>query len=1377
MAVQTQHSKEEAMTRSSLSWLVPVFSVALALGCVSVSVPSALAQATSAGTLVGAVTDVSGALIPETTITLTDVQTKAKRTTVTNGSGKYVMVDVPPGTYTISATKSGFSTTEVVNQTISVGTQTTANFALAVGAESTTVEVQATNVEVQTLNASTGQTVDPAMVESLPAIGRDVATFATLQPGVTPSGNVAGTTADQATFQLDGGSNSSDMDGTQGVYTSGNVNSTTGGVTLNPSNVGSAGVVPMPQDSVEEFKVSTSGQTADFNNSSGSQSQIVTKRGHDHWHGTVYEYYLDSNFGGNLWQNNFPGAGYTPKASYHFSRFGAAAGGPILPTLAGGKTYFFANYEGLRYPLAATIEKTVPSYEYLQLGQLTLPAASNGTAYTAAQLKAIDPRGIGFNPALKNFYNTQLPVAPAGNAGSVGANGQQYAGVFDKSCGPLTTTLCDGYNTIGYRVNVQTPQTSNFLATRVDHDFSSKWHLMASYRYYSFVNLTSNQVDIGGVLPGDTIGTPAAKTPRPQQPWFAVVGLTTNISSSLTNDFHYSYTRNAWQWYGAGAPAQLPGAAGAIEPLGEYQNTVLSPYNVNSQNIRTRIWDGKDNFFRDDLTKLKGNHLIQFGGQYQHNFNYHQRTDNGASINYTPTYQLGDTGGGGNISYSATGLGSITGSGSSAQANQRIADTYYGLVTDTQVANTYANVNGALTLNAPLTPIAANTSVPYYNLYATDTWKAFPSLTVNFGLSYAIEMPPTERNGNQVSFTDATGNAIHVTDYLNAKKAAAIAGQVYNPVIGFALVGNVAGGRKSPYDAYYGAVSPRLSVAWNPTWDPKTVFRGGYGRIYGRINGDVQVLNPLLSPGLILATQCKYAQSPITGSGGCTQTNYTDRTAYRIGATSAGLDGLTPTLAGAALPSKLAQPYRPGFDGPGVQIASPVDPSVRPNNVDTFNFSIQHQIGRKMLVEAGYIGRLIHNEYVMLNPNAVPYQMSLGGQSFQSAYLAIENAFGCTTSASLCAKSTTPTNTIAPQPFFETALGGAGSAYCATYSSCTAAVVAKQATNLRNQRVFSLWQSLDNNVMGAAGAGFVFPRSLMGTATSNATYGSAGQVVSGLSVGTSQGFGNYHGGYVSFKASGFHGLTLQENLTVSKALGLGSYNQSTSSIAAEDSFNLYQQYGRQSFDQKVIFNTFVVYELPWYKSQAGIIGRLAGGWTLSPVVVAGTGQPLVCTTNNSGQNFGGEDGSTFTDSENCVFNTPYNGGASTNRGVTGGVDPLGISVGTNPKGPGSAAVNMFANPVAVFDSVRPPILGLDARDGGSGPISGLGYVNMDLSVRKTLAIYEKYSLEFSGVFYNALNHLNFAQPSFSLQSTANWGTTKTQGNSPRQIQASVRINF
>ena len=1350
------------MNRLHLRWPVRTHLAALILAFLLLSTLSALAQSASTGTLTGTVTDPTGAVIPGATVTLTDVATKAQRTTASNKDGQYVLANVPPGSYDVTASKSGFSIDEILGLGVSVGTQTTANFKMAVGAENTTIEVQASNADLQTLNASVGETVDPVMVDSLPAINRDVSQFASFMPGVTPAGNVAGTVQDQAVFQLDGGNNSSDMDGSMESYTGSFGNSTTGGFLA----ASSSGVMPMPQDSVEEFRVSTSGQTADFNNSSGMQSSIVTKRGHDRWHGTAYEYYLDSNIGGNTWQNNFANA-YTPKPSYHYSRFGGAGGGPIAPTLLGGKTYIFANYEGFRYPLAATYERTVPSAAFMA-GNLTF----GSTTYTAAQLTAADPRGIGMNQTLKNFYATQLPQ-----------QGTSYpGGVFDSSCGALSSSYCDGINIIGYKANIRTPQSSNFFVTRVDHDFGAKWHLMASYRYFKLSNLTSNQVDIGGGFSGDTVGVPVATDPRPQDPWYFVTGLTTNISSTLTNDFHYSYLRNYWQWKDNAAPPQVAGADGAVEPLGENGPTyVLSPYNVNAQSIRTRIWDGKDEFLRDDITKLKGDHLIQAGGQYQHNFNYHQRTDNGNSINYTTTYQIGDTSGGGLIAYSGLVANGITQANTSNYARQ--LDTYYGFVTDTQVANTYNSSGGTLSLNPALTPISANTVIPYYNLYATDTWHAKPSLTINYGLSYAIEMPPTERQGNQVMWVDANNNPIKVFDYLAARKAEALQGESYNPEIGFSLVHNVTGGRKYPYNPYYGALSPRVSASWNPKFknealskifgDGATVVRGGYGRIYGRINGDLQVLNPLLSPGLVLAVQCRTPQS----NGTCNATNFTDTTAYRFGSGN-GLDGLAPPLATA--PKTIGQPYFPGYSGPGVAIASPLDVTLRPNDADTFNLSIQRQITHKMLIEVGYIGRLIHHEYTMVNPNSVPYMYTIGSQSFESAYVAVETAFGCTSSASLCAlntskagtKTTSVNPTVAPQPFFETALGGPSSAYCSGYSSCTAAVVAKQASNFGQQKVFALWSALDNGA-------FTFSRTMMNTPIAGSTYGSSGQLVSGLTVGTAAGYSNYNGGYISFKTTNLHGVTLQENLTFSKAMGLDAYAQSTSGQVANDSFNLRQGYGRQPFDQKIIFNTFIVWETPWYPRQSGIIGRLAGGWTISPVLTAGTGQPLACTTNSTSQSFGGADAGNFADNEQCVFTKPYTGGYHTHRGVSGGADTIdpALSVGTSVKGPGAGAINMFANPVAVYDTVRPAILGVDTHDNGAGPISGLPYLNLDLSIKKKVVVWETGSLEFTGVSTNVMNHLDFTNPGLSIASPAGFGVTKTQGNSPREIQIGVRANF
>src|SRR5262249_1963332 len=121
-------------------------------------------------------------------------------------------------------------------------------------------------------------------------------------------------------------------------------------------------------DSVEEFKVSTTNQTADFNNSAGAQVQVVTRRGTNAWHGTAYEYYLDNNFNANTWENNGnvdSNGNSAPVAlpSFHYNRFGVAGGGPIVPKeVLGGKTYFFANYQGFRWGTNnVTIERAVPT--------------------------------------------------------------------------------------------------------------------------------------------------------------------------------------------------------------------------------------------------------------------------------------------------------------------------------------------------------------------------------------------------------------------------------------------------------------------------------------------------------------------------------------------------------------------------------------------------------------------------------------------------------------------------------------------------------------------------------------------------------------------------------------------------------------------------------------------------------------------------------------------------------------------------------------------------------------------------------------------------------------------------------------------------------
>ena len=438
-----------------------------------------------------------------------------------------------------------------------------------------------------------------------------------------------------------------------------------------------------------------------------------------------------------------------------------------------------------------------------------------------------------------------------------------------------------------------------------------------------------------------------------------------------------------------------------------------------------------------------------------------------------------------------------------------------------------------------------------------------------------------------------------------------------------------------------------------------------------------------------------------------------------------------------------------------------LDPHFRPNDVDSFDLTIQRQITRKMLVEVGYIGRLIHHEFQPLNLTTVPYMMSLGGQSFASAYAALETAMGCATSAAQCGVNPNPK--VAPQPFFETALAGTG--YCAGFANCTSAVLANEFSNLSTQAVWSMWSDLDNG-------GFNFPRSMMNTPIPGSANGANGQISSGVSLATATGYGNYNGGFISFKATDFHGITLQENFTYSKALGTGSEVQATSEYTPNDAFNLNSTYGVQPFNRKFIFNTFVVYQTPWYKNQEGLVGRLVGGWTFAPIFSSGSGAPLYCNTFTDAQSFGGGDGSGFFDNEQCVFTTNYTGGHSTHRNVAGS-----NGIGTATAGSGAAAVNMFSNPEAVYNQVRAPILGIDTKNPGVGPISGLPYWNMDMSIRKNLKVFESTNLEFSGIFTNIFNHNVFGDPDLDISNTSAWGVASAQGNAPRQIQIGVRASF
>ena len=1158
------------------------------------------------GTLTGVITDEQGAVIPAAEIKIIESNTSSSRTLQTNESGRFTAVSMPPGTYDITVAKSGFQTSKASAQKVDIGEVLTLNLTMKIGQAATTVEVKASaGAELQTLNATIGSTITNESLQLLPNLGRDASSLAVLQVGVTLSGNVAGAQTDQNKFQLDGGNNSDDMAGGNITYTQGN-----GYSGANATGGTPTGVIPTPIESIEEFKIGTTGQGADFSGAAGSQIQMVTKRGTNQFHGALYEFYFGSNVGAaNLWRNNHvlvtdpqnpTGAKIaTPLPVTHRNRYGIAVGGPMTPKFWGGKTYFFFNYEASRFPNIVSFDHGVPT-DLMKAGVLQLTDTTgkvsafnlnpfavtvNGQTYQPATCGtgACDPRGIGLNPVVRKLWN----LLPSPNDASFTA-------------GNSATGLVDGINSQGYLGNLSLPQKSNFFVGRVDHDFGEKWKFMSSYRYYTFSQLASTQVDIGGILPGATAGQYKSFAPRPVKPSYWAAGLTTTISPTLTNDFHFSYLRNFWQWSTQAGPPQFAGLGGAVEVGGESQTGSLIPYNIDSQDVRQRYWDGHDYFLNDSMSKLKGNHLFQWGFTYQRNNDLHGRDDNGVGINTSLVYQVA-----GGTAVNAAAYTLPNGAAASAASNYPIMyNEIMGLVSQTQLM--YSRSGKNLQLNPIGTPGFDQSIIPSYDAYFTDTWHVKPNLTFSYGLGYGVTMPPYELNGKQVSMVDAAGNPVDIKGYLLNRQAAALQGNVYNPQIGFATINNVQGGQlKYPYSPFYGGFSPHASLAWNPKFggsmldkifgNGQTVIRGGYGRIYGRLNGVDLLLVPLLGPGLLQAVSCVTPTTAGTcaGTGGLSPT-----TGFRIGT-----DGNSPVVPSAT--ATLPQPFFPGITQNGILNStsadgSQLDPKLRPNHSDEFNFTIQRAITSKVVIEAGYIGRTIKNEFQEINIDPIPWMTTLNGQSFAQAYANVYNLM-CAGVGPSCVSPVTAN--VTPQPFFEAAMGGPSSAYCAGFASCTAAVVSRQAANIRTTNAYNTWVGLAN--APASQAGWTLGRTLL------AQPGTGQQLSGAFDFINSYGHGSYNAAFFSVTMKDFKGLTARSNFTWGRSLGTGSVTQASSSITVPNpyDFNNFGTYGTQPFDVKFTYNLLMLYQPPFFKSQHGILGRALGGWSIAPLFVARTGLP------------------------------------------------------------------------------------------------------------------------------------------------------------------------
>lgn len=363
--------------------------------CLSVLLLLAIPMTAQTGlaTLSGTVTDPSGAVIPKANVTVTNEATTVAATTQTTGAGVYVVSALPPGLYRVIVEHLGFKQIEVNHLELHTQDVISRNFVLPVGAASETIQVEGNQNAIND-SPAVSMTVSQEFVESTPLNGRSFQDLIQLAPGTISSaaGNgtysVNGQRDDANNFTVDGVS--ANVGTTEAVSSLGGSQSAAG-VYPNYSALGTTQTL-LSVDAMQEFRMQTSGYTAEYGRQPGGQVEITSRSGTDQLHGTAYDYLRNTVFDANNWFANNRG---TPREAEHQNDFGGTLGGPVtIPRLYSGKgrTFFFFSYEGLRLLLPQFIYDV--DYPTPAFRQSASPAVQPFLNAVPIPNGALDPDGI-----------------------------------------------------------------------------------------------------------------------------------------------------------------------------------------------------------------------------------------------------------------------------------------------------------------------------------------------------------------------------------------------------------------------------------------------------------------------------------------------------------------------------------------------------------------------------------------------------------------------------------------------------------------------------------------------------------------------------------------------------------------------------------------------------------------------------------------------------------------------------------------------------------------------------------------------------------------------------------------------------------------------
>jgi len=1333
----------------------PIWS-SLALTLFACVLGSGLAAGQATTSVRGTVTDPDGKAVVGATVTLASAESKTERGVTTGGQGEYQFLLIPPGTYTLKVTAAGFRSSEQKGLELLVNTPATANVQLKVGATTEVLTITSEAPALNLVDASVGNSFDEKQVRQIPLEGRNVPDLLSLQAGVAYTGNRI---ADQDQDTRNGAVNGARSDQS---------NVTLDGVDVNDQSNGYAftSVLPVTQDSVQEFRVTTTNYGADQGQGSGAQVALVTKGGTNTLHGSVYEYLRNTITSANdyLVKQSELNIGL-PNKPLQLNRniFGVSVGGPIQKD----RLFFFTNYEGTREREQQRAERVIPTPSLCQ-GIFRYANVNGGiTTFTPTDLKNLDPRGFGIDPAMLDLTN--------------------HTGYLDQTfCSGQTVTndpsAGDGLNYAGYVFRAPTKLDNDVFIARLDY------RLTTDGRHSLFWRGALQDLRNPGApfLPGNA----PEETTADHSKGF-VVGYLAVLNPTLTNSFHWGFTRQSF---------------GIVGNTDQQWNTFLGLDQgiTYSHNFQVPLHN-----FVDDISWTKGTHTFQFGAaigiardprtSYLHSNTLGLGTTNWTSpigfAGTTSTLDPMNAAGHPNLMIPGSLPGTAPEPQTATQYDRPLL-ALYGMISDV-VANYNLDKNGNALGQGQ--PVKRNYGLDWYEFYAQDTWRMKPNITVTYGLRWSFFPPPWETNGLQTYPTFGLGSQFNQ----NVKNMDQGIGYGAEPPIEFNL-----GRGPGFYPFEKTDWSPRISIAYSPRPtgglfkklfgdNDKTVIRAGFSRVYDRAGfALLNSFDQVGAAGLTTTIQNTCCTFGVTSAEDLPRiTGIHDIPTQNLG---------TPPVQFLLPPPPPSWPQTPTINAQANLWGT--DNTMKTPHAYTADFSVGRELPNRFSLQLSYVGRFgrdlltqrdLTQPLDIVDPKTgIDYYKAASALSTLARSFALANNGGAPTNYYQGFPTTAQIGSVTAAMVGPTAqywvdmlppLRPGATQYSDTFG--TGFVPA--ATNPRDgliQEVFNLFYNPGLSVIGDEIVG-IADLDLYGGLGDNIGSGSyyfngppgllhnnSGQFLNNQAISmygwSSIGSSSYHALQANLKKQFSHGVQFDLNYTYSKSLditsaasrvGFSVYGYTNIGLVGSRLANAFSPNlarAPSDFDLTHQLNLNWIADLPFGRGRAyasndsGVVDAFIGGWQLSGIARWTSGFPFSV---DGGQRWPTD---WFLTAITQMTSKPRTGTFK-----------------------GNGSVNVFADPAAAQNDFTLPLPG---QVGSRNVLRGDGFAGLDMSLVKRwkMPFAETQLLEFRWEVFNVPNLTRFnAQGVGSslltslTQSPNNFGAYTSLLTQPRVMQFALRYEF